>query len=150
MDLPQLYLLGYPLSEVLDFWHEHGRMIGNGWSEKNRQVCLYSARNFVWYGARLKGGPQVVWMLQAKPSRSGNQEQQQSSTNPGTAFQPSPVLNQPDANGPLYSGLALWWSDIALRLTGKVEFLWYLLVNVQNQWDIRGAQRGPKSMTFLD
>ena len=36
--------------------------------------------------ARLRGGPQVVWMLQEKPVRSGKQEQEQNSPNLGTAF----------------------------------------------------------------
>ena len=38
------------------------------------------------YRARLKGGPQVAWMLQARPGRSGKQQQQQNSPNFWTAF----------------------------------------------------------------
>ena len=38
------------------------------------------------YRARLTGGAQVVWMLQARPGRSDEQQQQQCSPNLGTAF----------------------------------------------------------------
>ena len=38
------------------------------------------------YRASDKGGPQVAWMLQAKPSRSGKQQQEQNSPTLGTAF----------------------------------------------------------------
>ena len=43
------------------------------------------AREFM-YRARLKGGPQVILMLQAKPGRSGKQEQEQNCPSLGTAF----------------------------------------------------------------
>ena len=36
---------------------------------------------FELYKDRLKGGPQVEWMLQAIPGRSGKQEQEQNSPN---------------------------------------------------------------------
>ena len=36
--------------------------------------------------ARLRGGPQVAWMVQEKPDRSGKREQEQNSTNLGTVF----------------------------------------------------------------
>ena len=38
------------------------------------------------YRARLKGGPQVEGMLQAKPSRSGKQEREDNSPNLETGF----------------------------------------------------------------
>ena len=39
---------------------------------------------FIRYRARLKSGPQVAWMLQARPGRSGKQNQEKKSPNPGT------------------------------------------------------------------
>ena len=43
------------------------------------------------YRVRLKGGPQVVWMLQVRPGRSGKQQQQQNSPNLGATSEPIPV-----------------------------------------------------------
>ena len=43
------------------------------------------------YRARLKGGLQVAWRLQARLGRSGKQQQSQNLPIPGTAFSPSPV-----------------------------------------------------------
>ena len=38
------------------------------------------------YRTRLKGGTQVAWNLQAKPGRSGKQQQEQNSPNLGTTY----------------------------------------------------------------
>ena len=45
------------------------------------------------YGARLKGGPQVACMLQARPGRSVKKQQQQTSADLGPTFWPSSVLS---------------------------------------------------------
>ena len=46
-------------------------------------ICMYRARQ--------KGVSQVARILQARPGRSGKQEQEQNSRNLGTAFLPNPV-----------------------------------------------------------
>ena len=50
------------------------------------QVVLKCLRGFSWMRLWLKSGPQVVWMLQAKPGRSDKQQQEQNSTNLGTKW----------------------------------------------------------------
>ena len=56
------------------------------WTEemvRNRE-CIYRARQ--------KNGSQVAIIFQARPGRSGKQQQEQNSRNLGTVFSPGPVL----------------------------------------------------------
>ena len=50
------------------------------------RIQLFDAHAETSYRARLKGGPQVAWMLQAKPDRSGKQQHKQNSPNLVIAF----------------------------------------------------------------
>ena len=52
---------------------------------------LVTHLSYVLYRARQKGVSQVARILQARPGRSGKQEQEQNSRNLGTAFLPNPV-----------------------------------------------------------
>ena len=55
------------------------------------QVHCAELQNIYTYRARQKNGSQAARIFQARPGRSGKQQQEQNSRNLGTVFSPGPV-----------------------------------------------------------
>ena len=79
---PLLYLRRLDKLIVFNGSNKFHRWHDNNVSAARTVKTTYLNMDRAW----LKGGPQIAWMLQAKPGRSGKQPQEQNSPNLGTGF----------------------------------------------------------------